>query len=228
MLSVIYLIFDEGYSASSCDSLVRSGLSDEAIRLCRLLLELHSDAEVMGLLALMLLRESRRTARTSSDGQIVLLENQDRSLWNRDLIDEGKWLIEQSLELRRFGFYTLQAAISAVHADARASTETDWNQVVALYSVLIQVDPTPVFELNQAVAVAMRDVPDTGIAIIDAILEQGELVGYHLAQSARGELLRRAGRTAEAATAFEQALELTQQEPERRFLAKRLGILRGY
>lgn len=226
VLSVIYLIFNEGYSASSGDSLIRRDLSDEAIRLCRLLLALHSDAEVMGLLALMLLHESRRTARTTSDGEIVLLEDQDRSLWDRDLIAEGKRLVEQSLESRRFGIYTLQAAISAVHADAQLATETDWNQVVALYSVLLQVDPSPVVELNRAVAVAMRDGPVAGIAIIDAILGRGELAGYHLAHSARGELLRRAGQDAEAIAAFEQALDLSQQEPERRFLTERLRILR--
>ncbi|MGB7326789.1 MAG: RNA polymerase sigma factor, partial [Rubripirellula sp.] len=160
VLSVIYLIFNEGYSASSGDSLVRSDLSEEAIRLCRLLLGLHNDAEVMGLLALMLLHESRRMTRTSSDGEIVLLEDQDRSQWNHDMISEGKRLVEQSLATRRFGVYTLQAAISAVHADANAATDTDWNQIVALYSVLVQVDPSPVVELNRAVAVAMRDGPD--------------------------------------------------------------------
>jgi len=223
---VIYLIFNEGYSASCGDSLIRRDLSDEAIRLCRLLLELHSDAEVMGLLALMLLHESRRTARTTSDGEIVLLEDQNRDLWDRDLIAEGKRLVERSLESRRFGFYTLQAAISAVHANARTASETDWNQIVALYSVLLQVVPSPVVELNRAVAVAMRDGPEAGIAIIDAILEQGELSGYHLAHSARGELLRRAGHVGEAITAFEQALNLSQQAQERRFLMERLRNLR--
>lgn len=227
VLSVIYLIFNEGYSASSGDSLVRSDLSDEATRLCRLLLELHSDPEVMGLLALMLLHESRRVARTTSDGEIVLLEDQDRRLWDRDLIAEGSRLVEQSLKSRRFGFYTLQAAISAVHAEAPTAADTDWNQIVALYSVLLQVDPSPVVELNRAVAVAMRDGSAAGIEIIDALFERGELVEYHLAHSARGELLRRAGRVAEAIMAFEQALELSQQEPERRFLTKRLRILRG-
>jgi RNA polymerase sigma-70 factor (ECF subfamily) len=226
VLSVIYLIFNEGYSASSGDSLVRSDLSEEAIRLCRLLLDLHNDAEVKGLLALMLLHESRRTARTSSDGEIVLLEDQDRSSWDREMISQGKTLVEQSLASRRFGFYTLQAAISAVHADAETATATDWNQIVALYSVLIQVDPSPVVELNRAVAVAMRDGPDAGIVLIDAILKRGELVGYHLAHSARGELLRRAGQVAEAISAFEQALGLTKQEPERRFLTDRLEKLR--
>ncbi|TWU55849.1 RNA polymerase sigma factor [Rubripirellula reticaptiva] len=223
VLSVIYLIFNEGYSASSGDSLLRSELSEEAIRLCRLLLELHADAEVLGLLALMLLHESRRAARTSNDGEIVLLEDQKRGLWDREKIFEGKRLVEQSLATRRFGFYTLQAAISAVHADARTAADTDWNQIVALYSVLVQVDPSPVVELNRAVAVAMRDGPDAGVMLIDVLLEQGELAGYHLAHSARGELLHRAGRTTEAVAAFEQALELTQQEPERRFLKKRLA-----
>ncbi|EMI19633.1 RNA polymerase, sigma-24 subunit, ECF subfamily [Rhodopirellula maiorica SM1] len=226
VLSVIYLIFNEGYSASRGDSLIRSDLSDEAIRLCRLLLRLHSDAEGMGLLALMLLHESRRSARTSGDGEIVLLEDQDRSLWDQQLISEGKKLVEQSLGSRRFGFYTLQAAISAVHADAPTAAQTDWNQIVALYSVLLQVDPSPVVELNRAVAVAMRDGPEAGIAIIDEVLGRGELRNYHLAHSARGELLRRAGRNVDAIAAFQQALELCQQQPERRFLIDRLRSLR--
>ncbi len=226
VLAVIYLIFNKGYSAFSGDSLVRSDLSEEAIRLCRLLLDLHRDAEVMGLLALMLLHESRRKARMSVDGEIILMEDQDRRLWDHDLIDEGKQLVEKSLASRRFEVYTLQAAISAVHADSKAATDTDWNQIVALYSVLIQVDPSPVVELNRAVAVAMRDSPAAGIEIIDAILSRGELAGYHLAHSARGELLRRAGRSEEAVAAFEQALALTRQEPERRFLTERLRILR--
>jgi len=174
----------------------------------------------------MLLHESRRTARTTRDGEIVLLEDQDRSRWDRELISEGTRLVEQSLESREFGFYTLQAAISAVHADAPTAAQTDWNQIVALYSILLQVDPSPVVELNRAVAVAMRDRPAAGIAIIDGIFKRGELVGYHLAHSARGELLRRAGQVADAITAFEQALELSQQEPERRFLTDRLRTLR--
>lgn len=226
VLSVIYLIFNEGYSASSGDSLLRGDLSEESIRLCRLLLELLDDAEVMGLLALMLLHESRRKARTSDDGEIVLLENQDRSLWDNDLIDEGQRLVEKSLATRRFGCYTLQAAISAVHADATAATGTDWNEIVALYSVLVHVDPSPVVELNRAVAVAMRDGPAAGIEIIDAILSRGELAGYHLAHSARGELMRRAGRTDEAIAAFERALGLAEQLPERRFLKEKLLNLR--
>ena len=226
VLAVAYLVFNEGYSASTGDSLVRVDLSEEAIRLSRLLMELLSDPEVMGLLALMLLHESRRAARTSFDGEIVLLEDQDRGQWNKELIAEGQALVERALASRRFGFYTLQAAISAVHADASTAEETDWNQIVALYSVLTQVDASPVVELNRAVAIAMRDGPLAGLKIIDAIFARGELTNYHLAHSARGELLRRSGIDDEATAAFEKALVLAKQEPERRFLQKRLESVR--
>ena len=226
VLSVIYLVFNEGYSASGGDTLIRVELTSEAIRLARMVLELLPDPEVMGLLALMLLHESRRAARTSSDGEIILLEDQDRSLWNGELIAEGKSLVEQALASRRIGFYTLQAAISAVHAEAPNPEETDWGQIAALYSVLLQVDPSPVIELNRAVAVAMRDGPEAGLEIIDAILSRGDLAGYHLAHSARGEFLRRLGKKTEAIAAYEQALDCARQEPERRFLKKRLDALR--
>ncbi|QDS94566.1 RNA polymerase sigma factor [Roseimaritima multifibrata] len=227
VLSVIYLIFNEGYSASSGDSLTRADLSSEAIRLCRLLLELLEDAEVMGLLALMLLHESRRETRQTSDGDIVLLEDQDRSRWDQDLITEGQRLIERSLASRRFGFYTIQAAISAVHAGAASPNETDWNQIVALYNVLLRIEPSPVIELNRAVAVAMHDGPESGLKLIEAILDRGELLNYSLAHAARGELLRRIGRTTDASEALETALTMTQQASEKRFLTKKLAKLRS-
>jgi RNA polymerase sigma-70 factor, ECF subfamily len=225
VLSVIYLVFNEGYSASAGESLIRSDLCDEAIRLVRLVLELLPDPEVMGLLALMLLHESRRAARRTPEGDIILLENQDRSLWNRALIEEGNQLIERSLATRRFGVYAIQAAISAVHAEAASSAETDWNQIVALYDVLLRAEPSPIVELNRAVAVAMRDGAESGLELIDAILDRGELVDYHLAYSARGEFLRRIGRIPEARTALERALGLAKQEPERRFLARKIQDL---
>lgn len=225
VLAVIYLVFNEGYSTSSGDALTRVDLSDEAIRLARLVLELLPEAEVMGLLALMLLHESRRQARSTDDGEIVLLEDQDRTLWNRDLISEGKSLVEQSLVTRRFGAYTIQAAISAVHADAATPDLTDWAQIVALYDVLLRADASPVVELNRAVAVAMHDGPSAGLEIIDAILARGELTNYHLAHAARADLLRRLGRTSEARDAYQIALSLTQQEPQRRFLTRRLSEL---
>lgn len=224
-LQVVYLVFNEGYSASSGASLTRAELSAEAIRLGRLLLELLPEPEVMGLLALMLLQESRRAARTSPSGELVLLENQDRSLWNREHIAEGIQLVERALLSRRFGPYTLQAAIAAVHSEAPDAAATDWPQIVALYSVLARVEPSPVVELNRAVAVAMRDGPEAGLALIDAILARGELADYHLAHSARADLCRRLGRKDEARSAYQRAWSLTQQEQERRFLENRLREL---
>ena len=225
VLRVVYLVFNEGYSASSGASLTRHDLSGEAIRLGRLLIELLPEPEAIGLLALMLLQESRRTARTSPAGELVLLEDQDRSLWNRDQIAEGLALVERALSSRRFGPYTLQAAIAAVHAEAPDAAATDWAQIVGLYDVLARADPSPVVELNRAVAVAMRDGPLAGLALIDAILARGDLADYHLAHSARAELCRRSGRTTEARTSYERALGLTKQEPEQRFLQRRLREL---
>ena len=227
VLRVIYLVFNEGYSASSGESLTRRDLSGEAIRLGRLLIELLPEPEVMGLLALMLLQESRRAARTSAEGEIVLLGNQDRSLWNREQIAEGAALVSRALSSRRFGPYTLQAAIAAVHAEARSEAETDWAQIVGLYDVLSQASPSPVIDLNRAVAVAMRDGPEAGLALIDALLARGDLTDYHLAHSARAELCRRLGRAAEARTSYQRALELVRQGPERRFLERRLAQLPG-
>ena len=225
VLHVVYLVFNEGYSASSGASLTRADLSAEAIRLGRLLLRLLPEPEVMGLLALMLLHESRRQARTSTTGEIVLLEQQDRARWNRDQISEGVTLVERALSSRRFGPYTLQAAIAAVHAEAPSTAETDWAQIVALYDVLARAEPSPIVELNRAVAVAMRDGPTAGLTLVDAILERGDLADYHLAHSARADLCRRLGKKAEARESYERALALTKQEPERRFLEKRLGEL---
>jgi RNA polymerase sigma-70 factor (ECF subfamily) len=226
VLRVVYLAFNEGYSASSGASLTRPDLSGEAIRLGRLLTNLLPEPEATGLLALMLLQESRRAARTSPGGELVLLDDQDRSLWNRDQIAEGSQLVEGVLLSRRFGPYTLQAAIAAVHAGAPTAAATDWAQIVALYDVLARVDPSPVVELNRAVAVAMRDGPAAGLALIDAILGSGDLEDYHLAHSARADLCRRLGRKAEARASYERALGLTRQEPERRFLERRLEELR--
>ena len=225
VLQVIYLVFNEGYSASSGASLTRADLSAEAIRLGRLLHALLPEPEVVGLLALMLLHESRRAARTSPDGELILLENQDRSLWNREQISEGVALVERALLSRRFGPRTLQAAIAAVHSEAATAAATDWPQIVALYSALARADPSPVVELNRAVAVAMRDGPAAGLSLIDAILARGELADYHLAHSARADLCRRLGQTAEARASYEKALDFTQLEPERRFLEKRLREL---
>ena len=227
VLSVIYLVFNEGYAATQGESLIRVDLTAEAIRLGRLLVDLLPDPEVKGLLALMLLHESRRAARVSEDGEIVLLEDQDRSRWNDETISEGTALVEQALRSRRFGGYTLQAAISAIHAEAATAAQTDWNQIVVLYSVLQRIDPSPVVELNRAAAIAMRDGPEAGLEIIDRILGRGELGAYQFAHSARGELLRRAGKKSDALTAFQQALDLARQEPEKRFLAARIKELTG-
>lgn len=226
VLHVVYLVFNEGYSASSGESLTRHDLSGEAIRLGRLLIELLADPEAVGLLALMLLHESRRAARTSPGRELVLLADQDRSLWNRDQIAEGSALVERALASRRLGPYALQAAIAAVHAEAPTAAATDWAQIVGLYDVLARADPSPVVELNRAAAVAMRNGPQAGLALIDAILERGDLADYHLAHSARADLCRRLGKTAEARASYQRALSLTRQEPERRFLERRLGELR--
>ncbi|MGQ0751786.1 MAG: RNA polymerase sigma factor [Betaproteobacteria bacterium] len=225
VLRVIYLVYNEGYSASSGASVTRHDLSGEAIRLGRLLVDLLPEPEAMGLLALTLLQESRRAARTSADGDLILLDQQDRSLWNREYIANGIALVERALATRRFGAYTLQAAIAAVHAEASSTAATDWNEIVGLYDALAHLDASPVIALNRAVAVAMRDGPAAGLALIDGILEGGELTDYHLAHSARAELCRRLGRTDDSRAAYERALALTRQEPERRFLERRLREL---
>jgi RNA polymerase sigma-70 factor (ECF subfamily) len=225
VLHVIYLVFNEGYAASSGASLTRHDLSGEAIRLGRLLVELLPEPEAVGLLALMLLHESRRRARTTDDGDVVLLDDQDRSLWNRAMIAEGMALVEQAIRSRQFGPYTLQAAIAAVHADAGSAAETDWAEIVGLYDVLMRADPSPVIELNRAAAVAMRDGPEAGLMLIDSILVRGELTDYPLTHSARAELLKRLGRTAEATESYQRTLGLTRQEPQRRFIERRLAEL---
>jgi RNA polymerase sigma-70 factor (ECF subfamily) len=225
VLHVVYLVFNEGYSPSAGESPVRADLSGEAIRLGRLLVDLLPEPEAMGLLALMLLHDSRRAARTSADGEIVLLQDQDRATWDRAKIDEGVALVERALRTRRFGPYTLQAAIAAVHAEARRAEQTDWPQIVGLYDVLMRADPTPVVALNRAVAMAMRDGPAAGLAAIDAILARGELGDYPFAHSARADLLRRLGRRADACASYRAAVALTRQEPERRFLERRLREL---
>ena len=227
VLHVVYLVFNEGYWASSGATLVRTDLSSEAIRLGRVLHELLPDPEVLGLLALMLLTEARRPARATADGAVVLLDEQDRTLWNRDQIAEGLQLVERALASRRFGPFTLQAAIAAVHAEAVRASDTDWAQIAGLYDVLWRVDPSPVVELNRAAAVAMRDGPAAGLALIDAILVRGDLAAYAPAHSARAELCRRLDRREDAAASYRRALELTTQEPERRFLAGRLGQVLG-
>ncbi|PLR61893.1 RNA polymerase subunit sigma-24 [Pseudomonas sp. QC2] len=227
VLRVIYLVFNEGYSASMGADLTREALTREAIRLGRLLMALLPEPEVMGLLALMLLHESRRSARTSASGELVLLDEQDRSLWDASLIAEGCALAEQALSARRFGPYGLQAAIAAVHAEATRADQTDWRQIVGLYDVLLRIMPSPVIELNRAVAVAMRDGPLAGLQQVEQILARGELQDYHLAHSARGEFCRQLGRVEAARTAYEKALSLTQQIPERRFLEQRLAELQS-
>ena len=226
VLRVVYLVFNEGYSASSGDSLTRVDLSSEAIRLGRLLVELLPEPEAIGLLALMLLQESRRAARASSTGELVLLADQDRSLWNQAQIAEGSALVERALASRRFGPYTLQAAIAAVHAAAATADATDWSEIVGLYDILLQAEPSPVVELNRAVAVAMRDGPAAGLELVDAILARGDLQDYRLAHAARADLCRRLGDAAQARAAYDRALALTRQEPERRFLERRLAELR--
>jgi RNA polymerase sigma-70 factor (ECF subfamily) len=225
VLRVIYLVFNEGYAASSGASLTRSDLSGEAIRLGRLLVQLLPEPEALGLLALMLLHESRRAARTSPTGDLILLEDQDRSRWNREQIADGIALVERALSSRRFGPYTLQAAIAAVHAEAPDAAATDWAQIVGLYDVLARVEPSPVVELNRAVAVAMRDGPEAGLPLIDAILAHGDLSDYRLVHAARADLCRRLGRKPEARASYQRALALTRQEPERRFLERRLAAL---
>ncbi len=225
VLRVIYLVFNEGYAASSGTELTRHDLSSEAIRLGRLLVELLPEPEVLGLLALMLLHESRRAARTSPAGELIRLDDQDRTLWDRRLIAEGRRLVERSLMSRRFGSYTIQAAISAVHAEASTPADTDWREIVGLYDVLMRNDPSPIIELNRAVAIAMRDGPAAGLALIDAILERGDLVDYRLAHAARADLCRRLGRVDEARASYERAITLTQQMAERRFLERQLADL---
>jgi RNA polymerase sigma-70 factor, ECF subfamily len=226
VLQVVYLVFNEGYSAAAGAEVTRAELTGEAIRLGRLLTELQPEPEAIGLLALMLLHESRRAARTSPTGDLILLENQDRSLWNREQIAEGVALLEKALKSRRFGPYTLQAAIAAVHAEAESVAATDWRQIVALYDQLVGIQPSPVVQLNRAVAIAMRDGPEAGLTHIDAVLERGELANYYLAHSARADMCRRLGRAAEARSSYEKALALTQQEPERQFLQERIRQLK--
>jgi RNA polymerase sigma-70 factor, ECF subfamily len=223
VLQVVYLVFNEGYSASSGETLTRPDLSGEAIRLGRLLVELIPESEVVGLLALMLLHESRRAARTSPTGELILLDHQDRALWNRDQIAEGESLVARAMALPEVGPYVIQAAIAAVHAAATTAEATDWAQIVALYDLLLRVVPSPVVELNRAVAIAMRDGPTAGLELIDELLERGELADYHLVYAARADLCRRVGLKSEARVAYERALALARQEPERRFLERRLA-----
>jgi RNA polymerase sigma-70 factor (ECF subfamily) len=225
VLHVLYLVFNEGYSATSGDNVVRHDLSAEAIRLGRLLVELLPEPEAIGLLALMLLHDARRPARTSAEGELILLDEQDRSLWNREQIQQGLALVDQALTSRRFGPYTLQAAIAALHVQAATAAATDWRQIVGLYDVLLRLENSPVVELNRAAAIAMHEGPETGLALVDAILARGELADYYLAHAAKADLCRRLGRTQEAIAAYHRALTLTTQAPERRFIERRLAEL---
>ena len=225
VLHVVYLVFNEGYSSSSGTSLVRHDLCDEAIRLGRLLVELLPEPEAMGLLALMLLHDARRRARTTAEGDLLLLDEQDRALWDQKQIDDGLSLVERALYSRRFGPYTLQASIAAVHAEAKDAARTDWRQIVGLYDVLLRVEDSPVAELNRAVAIAMRDGAESGLALVDAILARGDLTSYAPAYAARADLCRRLGRKEDAAAAYRRAIELTRQEPERRFFERRIAEL---
>jgi RNA polymerase sigma-70 factor (ECF subfamily) len=225
VLHVVYLVFTEGYAPASGDSVVRSDLADEAIRLGRLLVELLPEPEALGLLALMLLQDSRRAARTSPDGDLILLADQDRSCWNRERIAEGTALLARASSSGQIGPYALQAAIAAAHAQAPTAQATDWDRIVGLYNLLARADPSPVVELNRAVAVSMRDGPASGLALVDAILARGQLDAYHLAHAARADLLRRLGRTADARACYRRALELARQEPQRRFIRQRLNEL---
>jgi RNA polymerase sigma-70 factor (ECF subfamily) len=226
VLRVIYLVFNEGYSASGGSHVTRADLSGEAIRLCRVLADLMPEPEVLGLLALMLLQESRRAARSTADGDLVRLEDQDRSLWDATRIEEGSSLVTRALKSARFGPYTIQAAIAAVHAQAVRPADTDWSEIIGLYDVLLSMEPSPVVELNRAVAVAMRDGPEAGLNAVDAILARGDLEDYYLAHAARADFCRRLGRVADARFAYQRALSLTRQEPERRFLEQRIAELR--
>jgi RNA polymerase sigma-70 factor (ECF subfamily) len=225
VLHVVYLVFTEGYAPASGDAVMRTDLADEAVRLGRLLVELLPEPEALGLLALMLLQDSRRAARTSADGELILLPDQDRSSWNHERIGEGAALLERAVSSGQIGPYTLQAAIAAAHAEAPTAEATDWGRIVGLYDLLAWADPSPVIELNRAVAVSMRDGPSTGLALVDAILARGQLDAYHLAHAARADLLRRLGRTADARASYQRALELTRQEPQRRFIERRLDEL---
>ena len=227
VLRVVYLVFNEGYSASSGQSLTRVDLSGEAIRLGRLLVDLLPEPEAIGLLALMLLHESRRAARASPSGELILLSDQDRTLWNRDQIREGSVLVARALAARHAGPYALQAAIAAIHAEAVTAASTDWDEIVGLYDVLLRADPSPVIALNRAVAVAMRDGPAAGLALVDAILARGDLQDYHLAHAARADFCRRLGKTDEARASYRRAIALARQEPERRFLEQRVADLPG-
>jgi RNA polymerase sigma-70 factor (ECF subfamily) len=225
VLRVVYLVFNEGYSASFGEAITRHDLCGDAIRLGRVLITLLPQPEATGLLGLLLLQDSRRTARTSATGELILLEDQERSLWNREQIVEGVALVQRALSMGQVGPYTIQAAIAAAHAQASTAAMTDWAQIVGLYTLLLQAEPSPVIELNRAVAIAMRDGPSAGLDLVDAILKRGDLETYHLAHAARADLCRRLGRTKEARASYQRALSLTQQEPERRFLEKRLNEL---